>query len=73
MTLQAAPAAAAAKPESERPMCVICLDALPCVLLLPCRHMPLCGAPACAAMMGAPPLCPLCRVRVADTISVFTL
>jgi hypothetical protein len=33
--------------------------------------MPLCGAPACAAMLGAPPLCPLCRVGIADTISVF--
>jgi hypothetical protein len=73
-SMGAAPAAAAAaKPESERPMCVICLDAPPCVLLLPCRHMSVCGAPACAAMMGAPPLCPLCRVGVADTISVFTL
>jgi hypothetical protein len=63
-------AAPAAKAE-ERPMCSICLDAPPCVLLLPCRHMPLCGDSHCFSMLGAPPLCPLCRVGIADTISVF--
>ena len=74
----AAPPPAAAPPvvtpaekEPERPACAICLDATPCLLLLPCRHMPLCTSPACFAMLGAPPLCPLCRVGVADTIYVF--
>jgi hypothetical protein len=43
----------------------ICLDAATCVVLLPCRHQPLCGSPECFAMLGAPPLCPLCRERVA--------
>ena len=51
--------------------CVICLDAPSCTLLLPCRHMPLCGAADCAAALGQPRLCPLCRVAVADTIEVF--
>jgi hypothetical protein len=71
------PAAAAPPPPPqavvERPTCVICLDASPCVLLLPCRHLVICSAPACAAMMGAPPLCPLCRLRVADTLEVYTV
>jgi hypothetical protein len=50
----------------------ICLDARRCVALLPCKHLALCAAPACAAMMGtAPPLCPLCRVAVADTLQLF--
>jgi hypothetical protein len=53
------------------PKCSICLDATPCVVLLPCRHQPLCGAPACAAMLGEPPLCPLCREPVADSIHTF--
>ena len=67
------PAAAPPPEEQPRPMCAICLDALPCVVLLPCRHVPLCAAPACAAMLGAPPLCPLCRVAVTDTMQVYPL
>jgi hypothetical protein len=67
------PAAPALAEAEQRPMCAICLDALPCVVLLPCRHVPLCAAPACAAMLGAPPLCPLCRVAVADTLQVYPL
>ena len=51
--------------------CAICLEAPKSTLLLPCRHLPLCGSPACFAMLGAPPLCPLCRVPVADTIHTF--
>ena len=66
----AALAAANAKLEAER-TCVICLDALRCTALLPCRHVPLCGAPACWAMLGAPPLCPLCREEVRDTVQLF--
>ncbi len=59
-----------AKLEAER-TCVICLDAQRCIAMLPCRHVPLCGAPACAAMLGAPPLCPLCREAVVDTMQLF--
>ena len=72
-TLAAKDAALAAlKAEADAaPKCSICLDATPCVVLLPCRHLPLCGAPACAAMLGAPPLCPICRKPVADTLSAF--
>jgi hypothetical protein len=51
--------------------CAVCLDAPRTTVLLPCRHLVLCGAPSCAAMLGTPPLCPLCRVAVADTMQVF--
>jgi hypothetical protein len=54
-----------------RAACKICLDAPCCMLLLPCRHVPLCASPECAAMLGSPPLCPLCRARVADTMQLF--
>ena len=65
-------ALAALKAEADAaPKCAICLDAPPCVVLLPCRHQPLCGSAACAAMLGAPPLCPLCRKPVADTLHTF--
>jgi hypothetical protein len=73
-TAIAAKDAALAKLKAEAdaaPKCSICLDATPCVVLLPCRHQPLCGAPACAAMLGSPPLCPLCREPVADTMHTF--
>jgi hypothetical protein len=69
----ASSAAACAPPEPARPTCVICLDAPPCVVLLPCRHAPLCGSAVCAAMLGAPPLCPLCRAPVNDTLAIFQL
>jgi hypothetical protein len=69
----ASSAAAGAAPEPPRPTCVICLDAPPCVVLLPCRHLPLCGSAVCAAMLGVPPLCPLCRAPVNDTLAVFQL
>ena len=59
------------KAELEARNCAICLDAPKCTVLLPCRHLALCGAPACAAMLGAPPLCPLCREPVADTMQLF--
>jgi hypothetical protein len=73
-TALAAKDAAFAKLKAEAdaaPKCSICLDATPCVVLLPCRHQPLCAAPACAAMLGVPPLCPLCREPVADTMHTF--
>jgi hypothetical protein len=63
----AAPPPAQDAAENIDMTCVICLDASRSVVLLPCKHLALCGAPACAAMLGAPPRCPLCRVAVADT------
>jgi hypothetical protein len=64
----AAPLLHGAAEDPESPSCVICLDAPRSVVLLPCKHLALCSAPACAAMMGAPPRCPLCRVVVVDTL-----
>ena len=61
--------AGAADAAREARTCVICLDAQSCVVLLPCRHMPVCSDAACAAMMRG--LCPLCRVPVSDTLTVF--
>ena len=66
-----AAAAAAKEEEEDASLCVICLDARRCVALMPCKHLALCAAPACAVMLGAPPLCPLCRVPVADTLQLF--
>ncbi len=65
-----AQAAALAKLEAAL-TCVVCLEAQRCVALLPCRHWLLCASPGCADMLGAPPLCPVCRERVADTLQLF--
>lgn len=54
----------------EPPTCIICLDAPCSVVLLPCAHLLLCSAAACAAMLGAPPRCPLCRVAVERNVAV---
>ncbi len=63
---------AAHKALEEAATCGVCLDApRSCTELLPCRHWLLCGSPGCAAMLGAPPLCPVCRERVADTMQLF--
>jgi hypothetical protein len=71
--LETALAAALAKAEEEvdATKCVICLDAQRSCVMLPCKHLAVCSAPACAAMLGAPPRCPLCRVAVSDTMQLF--
>jgi hypothetical protein len=68
--LKAALAALAALEEEHT--CTVCLDAPRCAVLLPCRHLAICGAPACAAMLGTPRLCPVCRNPATDTMTVFT-
>jgi hypothetical protein len=64
-------AAASAASDDDTRLCVICLTEARSTLLLPCKHLALCGEPECFATLGAPPLCPLCRVPVADTLTVF--
>ena len=63
-------AAARSAADEEREMCVICLHERVCVALLPCRHYPMCAAPECAAMLGKPPQCPMCRLEVAERVVV---
>jgi hypothetical protein len=67
------PAAPAREREDDAELaattCVVCMDAPRSSVLLPCRHLVLCGAPGCAAMLGAPPRCPLCRAVVTDTFA----
>jgi hypothetical protein len=70
--LAAAEAALAkAKEEVDATKCVVCLDAQRCTALLPCKHQPLCASPACMAMLGTPPRCPLCRAVVLDSMQLF--
>ncbi len=56
-------------------VCVFCRREPRCVLLLPCRHLALCGASRCADRLGFPPCrtCPLCCASVDDTLAVFPL
>ena len=56
--------------DDEPPTCIICLDAPSSVVLMPCCHMPLCKAKDCAAMLGSPQRCPLCRAGVDSTMAV---
>ncbi|XP_045125895.1 mitochondrial E3 ubiquitin protein ligase 1-like [Portunus trituberculatus] len=57
--------------ESDLPeslMCVVCCG-LRDVLLLPCRHMCVCGA--CALQLPEPRACPVCRTEVESVQPVF--
>ena len=55
--------------------CVVCLSAPKNTLMLPCRHVATCAECTKAILEGAgagqPPHCPLCRTRIADTLSVY--
>ena len=61
--LEAARAAVAAASES-RPQCCVCMDALPSVLLLPCKHLALCGACSADLERRGDCACPVCRSQV---------
>jgi hypothetical protein len=74
LTAQLAAAQAAlakAEAEADAARCVICMDAPRCCVVLPCKHLVLCASPGCAAMMGQPARCPLCRRGVTDTMQLF--
>jgi hypothetical protein len=49
--------------------CCICLDAVPTILVMPCRHLCLCQA--CSTQLAAPAQCPQCREPIAERIAVF--
>lgn len=54
----------------ERALCVVCMDETPHVVLMPCRHLCVCGS--CAKQIHAhASICPLCRSLVVYTLSVF--
>ncbi|KAK3273396.1 hypothetical protein CYMTET_18360 [Cymbomonas tetramitiformis] len=50
----------------ERPTCVVCLNADPDTVLMPCFHMHTCSA--CSARVG---VCPICKTAVHDKRRVF--
>lgn len=52
---------------TEETVCVICRDEPKSVVLMPCRHMCLCGS--CSGSIWT---CPLCRNPIRSTISVYT-
>ena len=72
LLLQLQDALAANEELKKAAECVMCLDAARCTALLPCRHLALCGSPACFALLGAPqPHCPVCREPVLDSLTLF--
>ena len=61
--------------ERDKRLCVVCVDDLKNVLVLPCRHMCLCIN--CAHEIAnqrtrARRVCPLCRARIETVMNVFT-
>ena len=54
--------------EREQRLCVVCQEAEKTTLLMPCRHLCLCGG--CSARPEVA-LCPLCRAPIADRIAVY--
>ena len=59
--------------ERDRRACVVCQDALKCVLVLPCRHMCLCihCAHYLVSQRIRQRICPLCRTRIETIMDVF--
>lgn len=53
----------------QKDLCVVCLENLPNVVCLPCRHMCVCSF--CSGGEGGLPSCPMCRGVVAETLQVF--
>ena len=51
--------------------CVVCCDRPRRALLLPCKHMCLCVVCCAEVRAKVPPLCPLCRAAIADSIVAF--
>lgn len=61
------PAPAGSDRPAGRVECVACLDMMPCVMTLPCRHVALCMG--CSAP-GNLEHCPLCRTPVIDRCNI---
>ena len=58
------------KSEADR-VCCICLDRPRSRALLPCTHLVLCDDASCAAYLGQPAQCPVCRATVTSYQRVF--
>ena len=59
-----------AKEEGSLSSCIVCWEARPCVLLLPCKHLALCEA--CSELLkGKGSDCPMCRGPVTEHMVVF--
>jgi ATP-dependent DNA helicase PIF1 len=54
--------------EDESKNCVVCLETVKSVLLLPCRHMCLCKECSQSNMITN---CPLCRLKISKKINVY--
>lgn len=60
--------------ERDNRACVVCQDAVKCVLVLPCRHMCLCVECAhqfLSARRRSQRLCPLCRTPIETIMNVY--
>jgi hypothetical protein len=60
-----------ARDEDDEHACVVCLERVRKVVLLPCRHFCLCGTCARAQQTQASATCPLCTRLIASHLPVF--
>jgi hypothetical protein len=62
----------AADEQPDATMCVVCLERVKKIVLLPCRHYCLCGACARAQQASVEPsLCPVCRAPITSLLPIF--
>jgi hypothetical protein len=67
----APPAGPTSHPDAEETMCVVCFDAPKDHLVLPCKHLCVCGACAEQLTKTRTPMCPVCRGLIRETMKVF--
>jgi hypothetical protein len=56
--------------DREPGVCVVCMDARSCILMLPCRHLCCCG-PCFEVLQARSPECPMCRCEVTQHLEVY--
>jgi hypothetical protein len=57
--------------DAEETMCVVCFDAPKDYLVLPCKHLCVCGECAEQLTKTRTPMCPVCRGPIRETMKVF--
>jgi hypothetical protein len=57
--------------DAEETMCVVCFDAPKDHVVLPCKHLCVCGACAEQLTKTRTPTCPVCREPIRETMKVF--